>query len=141
MAEFSSESVFALHDVAVEDDASAVASTDDVGNRCFAAVGSEYRIVTPERGCIGIIQVGNGHAELVRQTFADIESRPLGVHKISRTSRTELACGTGRPRSVKADGDYVPKRNPRQVGGDLETICDLLEADFWSLLGECRMLA
>ena len=102
MAEFSSESVFALHDVAVEDDASAVARTDDVGNRCFAAVGSEYRVVSPERGCIGIIQVGHGHAELVRQTLADIESRPLGVHKVGRTSRTEQPGGTGRPGCVEA---------------------------------------
>jgi hypothetical protein len=27
------------------------------------------------------------------------------------------------------------------VGGDLETIYDLLKADFWSLLRKCRMLA
>src|SRR6202043_2382661 len=57
VAEFSAESVFALHHVAIEDDASAVAGTDDVGNRGLAAVGSEDRVVSPKRGGVGIVQV------------------------------------------------------------------------------------
>jgi hypothetical protein len=63
------------------------------------------------------------------------------MHKVGGTSGTELARGAGRPRSVEADGDYVLKSDASLVGGDLETICDLLEADLWSLLRKCRMLA
>jgi hypothetical protein len=63
------------------------------------------------------------------------------MYKISGTPRTELAGGTGGAGSVKPDRNYVPKSNIRQVGRDLQTIGDLLEANLWSLLRECRMFA
>ena len=55
MAEFSAESVFALHHIAVEDDAAAVAGADDAGDRSLAAVGAEDGVVSPERGGVGIV--------------------------------------------------------------------------------------
>ena len=97
--------------------------------------------MSPERGCVGIVQVGHRLAELVGQALANIESCPLGMHKVCRTSGTELAGGTGRAGSVEANGYEIRKQNASLVGGDLEAVGDLLEADIWSLLGEGGMLA
>src|SRR3984885_6195827 len=104
VAEFTTESVLALHHIAVEDDASSIARTNDVGNRSFAAIGAKDGIVSPERRCIGIVQIGNWFAQFVCQTLADIESRPFRMHKVGRTPGTELARSTGRAGSIKADG-------------------------------------
>src|ERR1700752_460882 len=63
------------------------------------------------------------------------------MHKVGGTSRAELTCGTRRTGSVETDSDHVIKGNARQIRGDLETICDLLQTDFWSLLRKRGMLA
>ena len=46
--------------------------------------------------------------------------------------------GTG---GVETDGDDVRRGNPCQFCGDLETVCNLLQADVWPLLGERGVLA
>ena len=63
------------------------------------------------------------------------------MHEICGTARAELACGAGRTGSVEADGNYVGKENSGAFGGNLETIRNLAEADFGSLLGKSGMLA
>src|SRR3981081_3640589 len=62
------------------------------------------------------------------------------MHEVRGTSCTELASRTRRPRSVQADGYHIREENARLFGGDLETICNLLEADPWSLLRKGGML-
>ena len=141
MAEFSAESVLSFDNVAVENDASAVPRPDYNRNRSFTAGGAENRVVPPQRGRVGIIQIGNGLAELVRQAFADIESCPLGMHKIGGTTGAKLARGAGRPGRVQSDGNNVINRNSCQIGCDLQTVGDLLETDLRSLFRESRMLA
>ena len=103
-------------------------------------VGTENRIVTPQRGRVSIIQIGDRFAEFVRQAFADIESCPLRMHKVGRATRTELAGGTGRPGRVQSDGNHIVNSNSRQIGCDLQTIRDLLETYLRSLFRESRML-
>ena len=55
VAEFSAESVFALHYIAFEDDAAAVAGADHAGDRSLAAVGAEDGVVSPEGSRVGIV--------------------------------------------------------------------------------------
>ena len=63
------------------------------------------------------------------------------MHKIRRTLGAEHSRRAGRAGSVQADCDNVRESNMRFLGGNLETVFDLLQADFGSLLGERRMLA
>src|SRR6266849_1004416 len=63
------------------------------------------------------------------------------MHEVCGTSCTEPPVRAGRARSVQADGHHIGKENANLLGGDLETICDLLKADIWSLLRKCGMLA
>ena len=112
----------------------AVARADYVRNGRLAAVGSEDRIVPPQCGSVGIVQIRNRLAQFVRQTFADIEASPLGMHEIGRSSRTQLAGRTRRPGSIKANRNDVVKRYTRQSGGDFQAVCDLLQAHLRSLL-------
>ena len=110
VAQFSAESIFALHDVAVEDDAAAIARTDHAGNRGLAAVGAEDGVVAPESRCVGIVQIGDRFAELARQAFTDVVSGPVGMNKVGGAASAEQARGTGGSGSVEADGDHVVKR-------------------------------
>ena len=91
MAQFPAESVLALHHIALENDSAAIAGTDDARNRSLAAVGAEDGIVSPECGSVGVVQIGHWLAELVRQTFANIEAGPVGVDKVCGASSAELA--------------------------------------------------
>jgi hypothetical protein len=63
------------------------------------------------------------------------------MYKVRGAARAETASGTGRPRSIEANGDDPVKRNAGKIGGDLQTIRNLLEADLRPPLGKCRMLA
>ena len=140
VAEFSAESVFAFHYIAVEDDAAAVACADDAGDRSLAAVGAEDGVVSPERGGVGVVQIGDGFAEFAGQAFADVESGPVGMNKVGGASSAELACGAGGAGGVEADGDYVVEKDARFFGGEFQSVCDLLQADVGSLFCECGML-
>jgi hypothetical protein len=63
------------------------------------------------------------------------------MYKVRGAARAETASGTGRPRGIEANGDDVVEGNADKIGGDLQTVRNLLEADVWPLLRECRMLA
>ena len=82
VAQFPAESVLALHHVAIEDDAAAIAGADDARNRSLAAVGAEDGVVSPECRGVGVVQIGHGLAELVRQAFANIEAGPIRMDKV-----------------------------------------------------------
>ena len=97
--------------------------------------------MSPKRGRIRIVQIGNGYAQLARQTLANIKSRPIEMNKVCGAARTELASRASRTRSIQANSHHIRELDTRSPCGDLETICYLLEADRWSLLGKRRMLA
>ncbi len=141
MAQFPAESIFSFHDVAVKDDAAAVAGPDDDGNGGLPAARAEDCVVAPERGRVGVVQIGHRFAKPTGQPFADVESRPLGVHKIRGTPRAELACGAGRTGSIEADGDNLVKAQAGFLGGEFEAVGDLLQADIGALLREGGVLA
>src|SRR5580704_7588813 len=63
------------------------------------------------------------------------------MHKIGGTARAELACRARRTRRVEADGNYIGKENSYAFGGNLETVCNLAEADLGSLFGKGGMFA
>src|SRR4029077_19305734 len=119
VTQFSAEPVLALHDVALEDDAASVARTDDARNRRLATVRAEDGVVAPERGRVGIVQIGHRFAQLACQALADVVSGPLGMNKVCGASGAELACGTGGTGSVEADGDHVIQTNARLFSGEL----------------------
>ena len=77
MAEFSTETVPAFDDVAIENDAAAVAGADDGGHGGFTAAGAEDRVVTPKCGGVAVVQIGDGFAEFLGQTVANVEAGPL----------------------------------------------------------------
>ena len=139
MAQFSAESVLALHDIAIENDAAAISRTDHDRNRRLAAVGSKDGIVAPERSRIGVVQIAHRPAEFVPQARTDIESRPLRMDKVCGTPDAELARCTGRAGCVEPYSDDVLNRNARFFSGYLETVCDLLKALLGSLLGKGGM--
>src|SRR5580658_9585226 len=63
------------------------------------------------------------------------------MHKVGGTARAGLASRAGRTRGVQADSNHVGEENASAFGGNLETVCDLAEADLGPLLGKGRMLA
>jgi muramoyltetrapeptide carboxypeptidase LdcA involved in peptidoglycan recycling len=65
----------------------------------------------------------------------------MRMNKIRGTPRTELARRTGRTGSIQADCDDVREENTRLIGGNLETIGDLAEANLRPLFYKSRMLA
>ena len=140
VTQFSAKTVFALYDIAIENDATAIARPDDDRNLGLSAVCPKDRIVPPKRSRICIIQIAHRLAELVLQAFTNIEARPLRMNKVRGTSGTELARRAGRARSIQADGHHVREMNTCSLGGNLETIRYLAEADFRSLLCKRWML-
>src|ERR1039458_6725071 len=102
VAEFSAESVLSLHDVAIEDDAAAVARPDDDRDGGLLAVGSEDRVVSPKRAGVGVVQIQHRLAEFAGEAFADIKSCPLGMDEVGGAARTQHARSAGRSGSVEA---------------------------------------
>ena len=75
VAEFAAETLAALDDVAVDDDAAAEAGADDGGNGSLIAVGAEDREVSPERAGVAVVEIRDGLAEL-RRGLRGYRSRP-----------------------------------------------------------------
>ena len=57
------KSHFALHNIAIDDDAAAKAGSDHHRDRCLSAVGAEDGEVSPERTGVAIVQISHGLAE------------------------------------------------------------------------------
>ena len=134
VAQFSAESIFALHHVAFEDDAAAVAGADDAGDRSLAAVGAEDGVVSPERRRVGVIQIGDGFAELAGQALADIESGPVGMDKVGGASRAELARGAGGTGVSRPTATTSSRRRPlfrRRVSGRLRSAAGRCRVPAW----------
>ena len=75
----------------------------------------------------------------MRETFADVEARPIGMHKVGGTARAEhtrSACRAGR---IQSDRDDVGESDASFVRRDLETIGDLLQANVRTLFRQRRM--
>ena len=121
--------------------AATIAGADYDRNRRLFAVRTEDREVAPERARIGVVQIHHGLAELVSQTLADVEARPLGVHEVGGAPRAEHTRSAGRTGSIEADRNDVGNGNTRFVHGDLETVGDLLQADVRSLFRQRGMFA
>src|SRR5208283_1535217 len=130
----SAKTVFALDVAAIENNAAAIARPDDDRDGGLAAVRTKDGIVTPKRGGICIVQIGDRFSELLRQTLANIESRPMRMNKVRGTSRAELARCTGRTGRIQADRDDVREENTGFFGGNLK------EANLRPLLGQRRIL-
>lgn len=107
VAELAAETVFALHDFAVEDDAAAIAGPDDDRDGRFAAVGAEDGVVTPEGSGVGVVQIANGLVQLTREALANVEASPFGMNEIRRPTGAELAGGACWTRSVETHCDDV----------------------------------
>src|SRR4029079_374922 len=102
------------------------------GNRrCPSARAEEHRMA-PERCRVPIVEIRHGLAELVRKISPDVESRPVPVHKVRRTSCAEYALRARRTRRVEANDYHVGNSNARPYDGQFETVYDLLEANFRS---------
>ena len=63
------------------------------------------------------------------------------MHKVCGATRAELARGAGWARRVEPNGHHVVNGNSGFVGGDLESVRDLLKALLRPLFGKRRMLA
>ena len=65
----------------------------------------------------------------------------MRMNKVRGAPRTQLARRTGRAGSIQADRDNVRKENTCLIGGNLETIGNLAEANLRPLFYKSRMLA
>lgn len=141
VAEFAAETIFSFDDVAVENNAAAVAGADDDGDRSIVRVGAEDGVVSPESGGVGVVEIGDGLAEFASEAIANIEAGPIGVDKVGGAAGAELAGSAGGAGSVEAEGDDIVELDADIFGGDEEAVGDLLEAYVGALLGEGGMFA
>src|SRR5436190_21665045 len=75
VAQISAKTILALHHVPIENDSASIPRPNNDGNRSLPAVRDKNRVLPPKRVCIWIVQIGHGFADLVRQSFTNVESR------------------------------------------------------------------
>jgi hypothetical protein len=130
VAHLSAKSLSALDDTAVNNNPAAETRADYYRNGRGPSARAEVHRVAPESGRVPIVKVRHRFAEFVRKISADIESGPVLVHKVRRTSCAEHALRARRTWGVEANDCYVSKSNTRLFDSDFETGYDLLEANF-----------
>src|SRR5262249_29757310 len=140
MTKLPAESILALHHIAIKDDAAAIARADDDGNRALLPMRSEDGIVPPECRRIGIVQISYRLPQTMRQTFADIKPCPIRMDKVRRSSRAEPTRGAGGSRRVPTNRHHVIHGDAGLLGGELQSVRDLLQADIGAFPRASRML-
>ena len=141
VSKLAAETLAALHHFAADDDAAAQPSADHGSDRDLLAVGAEDRKMSPQSPGVAIVQIGDRLAQPFRKTLADIKTRPISVHEISRSPRAQLARRTGRSRGIESNRHNLRRRNTGQPGRDAQPVFNLLEAHLRPLPGQRRMLA
>jgi hypothetical protein len=133
MAQLSTKALSALNDETFGDDSAAESGADDGGNGSGEAIGSEENEMPPEGAGIAIIDVSDRFAETPGEMVADVEAGPIGVHKVGGTAGAEHTGSTRRAGRIKTYDRDVVELGSGHIDSDVETVGDLLEADFGAL--------
>ena len=88
----------------------------------------EYE-VPPEGPRVPIVQISDRLAELLLEISANIKTGPVRMHKVRGTLGAQHAGRTRRTRRVQAEGYRVGKRHTCFLGGDFETLGNLMQTD------------
>ena len=136
VAEFAAEAAGSADDAAFDDDAAAEAGADNGGNRGLRGGVAEEDEVAPEGSGVAVVEVRNGLAEFGLKVGADVEAGPIGVDEVGGAFGAKDAVGASGAGGVEADYFDVKKGDAGVVGGELEAVGDLLEADGRAFAGE-----
>ena len=78
VAQLSAKPILPLHHVPIEDDSASIPRPNNDGNRSLPAVRAKNCVVPPKCGCICIVQIGHGFAELGMAVAREWRGRGVG---------------------------------------------------------------
>jgi hypothetical protein len=129
MAQLSAEALSPFDHIALDNNAASEAGADDRRHGSGGAFGPEDDEMAPKGSGIPIVEIDDRLPELFLKAFANIESRPIPMHEVGGSARTENSRGAGRSRSVEAHRNNLRGQNAGFFECDLQSIGDLLQAN------------
>ena len=140
MAQLAAETGAALDHVAVDNHAPTKAGADNRGDGGCNPGSAENREVAPKGSGVAIVEIVDGAAELLFEARPYVEARPVGMHEVGGSARTENSSGAGRSGGVESDGYDVGEGYPGFRRGDGKPVFNLLQTNHWSLPGKRGVL-